>query len=165
MPSVCRVGSYIVTLLRTRSGVTSLNPFRTTVLVASTYFSNRDGSTWRSLASSRVAAHDSTNGFHPISTRARRKKRRDTDLKDGVKNSKNLTRRHDPTLYTRLLENIEEQRVVKWDPPNYEDAVISDPYISSSYVCMRSVLPLNVLWKYWGTYLIVGGQCVCVCFQ
>lgn len=55
------------TLLRTRRGVTSLKPFRTIVLVTSTYFSNRDGRTWRSLASSRVAAHDSTNGLHPMS--------------------------------------------------------------------------------------------------
>lgn len=55
------------TLLRTRRGVTSLNPFRTIVLVTSTYFSKRDGNTWRSFASSRVAAHDSTKGFHPMS--------------------------------------------------------------------------------------------------
>lgn len=72
-----------LTLFRTRKGVTSLNPFRTIVLVASTYFSNRDGRTWRSLASSRVAAHDSTKGFHPMSSRRRQQTNRTARSRPG----------------------------------------------------------------------------------
>lgn len=59
--------SVAFTLFKTRRGVTSLKPFRTIALVASTYFSKSEGKTCRSLESSRVPAHDSTNGRQPIS--------------------------------------------------------------------------------------------------